>query len=140
MHQREVERRLDQCHAVAAADGLDPRHFLDHLGRRFRIVVEGAGPGSAGQDAGIVGTAENDADAARYAERQKCLQGFLFQQRVAAGQQEKIEIPLLGKKLRRLPLVDAGADGSDDTLFPERQQGPVAGTHELRQARVASFL
>ena len=96
MQQRKLQRRLDQPDAMAFADSLDAGDPLENVLRRLGIVVIGAGLGSCRQDAGIVGAAKDDTDAALLAERQEGRQRLLFQQRVAPGKQEQVEIAALG--------------------------------------------
>ena len=58
-------------------------------------------------------------DAALRAERQEAGERLLLQQRVAAGEQEDVEIAVLEQPLAWLPFVDPGAEALDDALVAQ---------------------
>src|SRR4051794_33994262 len=121
---------------MALADGLDAPDAIHDVPWRLGVIVIGAWLWPGRQDAGIVRTAENDADAALLTERQEGGKRFLFQQRVAPGQQEQVEVATLRQRLANLPFVDAAAEGLDHALVAKRNQSVVARGHEFLDALV----
>ena len=107
------------------------RDFRQYVCRRRRIVEPCVLDRSAGEDAGVVGPAEDDADAALLAQRQEGFQRFLFEQRVASCQQEAIEVAGLGERLTGLPFVESATDGLDETLLAQRQNRFVSSRHRF---------
>ncbi len=96
--------------------------------------------GTCRQNAGVVGSAENDADATLLAQRQEGIERLLFEERVAAGEQEEIEIALFGKCLAHLPFIHTGTDRLDDPLFAQLDHGVIATSHQLRNPLVGGGL
>ena len=68
---------------------------------------------TGGQNARVVGPAQNDADIAFFAQRQEAVERLLLQQRVTPGQKEPVKIPQTQQAFADLPFIDAGADRSD---------------------------
>jgi hypothetical protein len=129
--ERELEGGVDEAGAVGLADGLDAGHAVEDRLRRGVVVVEGPGAGAGGEDAGVVGAADDDARAAAQAEGEERGERLLFQQRVAAGEEEDVEIAVLEQPLGVAPVVDAGAEALDDALVAKLHERPVAARHEL---------
>ena len=119
MAERELQRRGRQPDAVAGADRLDPPHPLHDLGRRRRILEVGALDRAGGEDAGVVGAADQERDVALLAQRQEAVERRLLEQGVAAGEQEAVEVAALGEVLAGGGLVDAGADRLDRALVAQ---------------------
>ena len=136
MAEREAEGGVGELHAVGGADRLDPGDAVEDLGWRRVVVVVGAGPWAGGEDAGVVGPADHDADPARLAKRQEGVERLLFEEGVAAGEQEDVEIPALGQPLAGLPFVDACAEGRDHALVAQFEQRAVAAFEEFAEPRV----
>src|SRR6266851_8106783 len=113
MVQRKLQRGTGEGDAVRAAHHLDAAYPLHHLGRRRMIVVGRTGDGAGRQYAGIERPADDDCDVSRNAERQEAVERRLLEQRVAAGEEEAIEITGLGETLAGLPFIDADADRAD---------------------------
>src|SRR3954454_16289836 len=132
--ERELERCAGQTHAVPTADGLDTCNALHYIGRGRGVVVVGAGHRTGGQDAGIVGAADQKRDVPLGAVGQERVQRRLLEQRVAAGEQETVEVAGAGKILAGLDLVDPGADRAHDALLAQPQHGTVSAGHHLAEA------
>ena len=105
MPEGELERGVDERDAVRTADLGDSR---DPLPDRFRgrfVVVEGARPGTAREDPGVVRATDDDADPAFLAEGEKAREGLLLEQGVAPGEKEDVEVAPFREGLADLPLV-----------------------------------
>ena len=111
--ERELQRRRRERDAMAAADGVDPAHPLEHLGRRCPVVVGRALARPGGEDARVERPADQDADLLLDAERQQLVERALLQQRVAAGEQDAVEVGVAGEAQAGLDLVDADPDRLD---------------------------
>ena len=105
MPERELERGVDEPHAVRTADRVQPRDPLPDRLRGWLVVVEGARPGTAREDPGVVGAADDDADPAPLAEGEEALERFLLEEGVATREKEEVEITPLREDLAGLPLV-----------------------------------
>ena len=136
MGQGKAQRGGGDGHPVGGADPLDPGDPAENLRRRGLVVVEGAIDRPGRKDAGIVGAAQQNADAALLAQRQEALQSLLLQQRIAPGEEEEVEIPLARHALAHLPFVEPGPDGADHALLAQLDAGAVAAGHELTHPRV----
>ena len=128
MTQRELDRGGLLGNTVAVAHGLDPCCALHDLFGRGLVVVVRPGP-RVGQDAAVEHTSRDDRDPAFHAKRQQILQAHLVQQRVAAGEQEAIELRLAGETRQHLRLVHAGPDRLDRAVGPKPVERSV-GTGE----------
>jgi hypothetical protein len=117
MMQRELQRGAGEGNTVASAHRRDAVDPLDDLGRRRLIIVGRAGNSPGRQDPGIERTADDDGDVPRDAERQEAIERRLLEQRVAAGEEEAVEITGLGETLAGLPFIDADADRPDRLLL-----------------------
>ncbi len=133
MMQRKLQGRGLQRHAMPAADRLDAARALEDRGRGGGIVVTGALDRARGEDAGIVGSAEQDAGAAALAERQEAVERLLVEQRVAAGEQEAVEVARFEEGLAGLPFVEAAADRLDDALLAQPEDRRIGALHGLAE-------
>ena len=93
MAQRKLQRGRLQRHAVAVADRPDLARALEQGGRRGRVVVARAGFG-IGEDPAVVDAAAMIADALLDADGEQLVERHLVEQRVAAGEQEAVEVCL----------------------------------------------
>ena len=92
MAKGELQGRGRQVDLMPGAHFLDPAGALQDLrGCRFVIVV-GPLDRTRGQDPGVEGPPDNDADLLFRAERQQLVRGFLFEQGVASSQEKTVEI------------------------------------------------
>jgi hypothetical protein len=91
-------------------------------------VSLGAG---VGQDAAVEDAAGDDRDAASHAERQKLLRAAPVQERVAAGEQEAIEIRLAGKASQHLGLVHSRADRRDRAVRAQPVERAIRAAQRL---------
>src|SRR6185312_7168584 len=124
---------------MALADRLDLAYPFQDGRLGGRVVVHGAGDGAGGEDAGVVGPAHEEADAALLAERQEGLQRLLFEQRIAAGQEEAVEVARLRQLLAAVPLVEAGADSADGAALAQLHHRLVAALQDLLAAAVGGL-
>ena len=116
------------------------RDAVQDMRRRGVVIVKRPRLWPGGQDAGIVGPADDNPDAPALRERQKTVERLLFQQCVAPGQEENVEISALGQPLAGLPFVHAGAERVDHALVAQRHKRFVAARHQLCQLRVKHLL
>src|SRR5262249_17734961 len=65
------------------------------------------------------------------AEREERVERALLEQRVPAGQQEAVEVRVLGRALADLPLVDAEADGPHRPRAPQPVERRVRAVERL---------
>src|SRR5207344_1427997 len=93
------------------------------------VVEPGIFDCTARQYSGVVGTAQDDADAASLAQRKQGLDRFLLEERVASSQQKAVEITRLRELPASLPLVEAASDRFDQPLLAQRDQGLVCPRH-----------
>ncbi len=92
--------------------------------RRGLVVVAGAGFG-IGEDAAVVDATGEDRDPTLHALGQQLFEGDLVQQRIAAREQEAIEIAFARKSCKHLGLIHARADRSDHAIGAESIEGAV---------------
>ena len=84
------------------------------------------------QDAAVIGPADHDRRAGRGAGGQQRVQRILFQQRVAPGQQDRVQRHFAHHVQAHRDLVDADAEASDRPLVPQpRQRLEAAATGQL---------
>jgi hypothetical protein len=88
------------------------------------VVVRRAGLHAAGQDAGIVGPAQDHRDIALDALGQELGEAALLQQGVAAGQQHAVEVAGLDEAQAGVAFVDADADRADDAGLAQLVERP----------------
>ncbi len=136
MEQRELHGGGPELDAVALADGFDLLRLLDQRRRRRHVVVRGAGFHAAGQDAGVVRSAQDDRDVPLHALRQELGEAALFEQCVAAGQQHAVEVAGLDEAQAGVALVDADADRADDAGLAQLVERPEARVHHRLEALV----
>ena len=132
MGQRKLQRRCRQWNVVGGADGLQLPNPVDDLRWRWPVIVVGACE-PLDQNAGIERTADDDPDAPPQAERQEAVQGGLFQQGVATGQQEDVEVAMAQRLFAGLMLVYAQPDGPDRAAVTQFPHGPIAALEELAE-------
>src|SRR5215475_798125 len=95
----------------------------------------GAVDGACRQDAAVIAASERDRDIPRLTERQEGIERVLFEERVASGEQEAVEVPFAQGLVADLPFVAADADRFDQALraqFVERLVGAVHRSAEMR--------
>ena len=121
--------------AVALTHRFDSRGALDELiGRRLVVVVR---PGArVGQDAAVEDTAGDDRDPSLDAERQQLLQPHLVEHRVAAREEETVEVRFAGETGEHLGLVHAGPDRFDRPFRPETVERRVCACQSLGEVLV----
>ena len=115
------------------ADRLDPGDPLHDLGGRHPVVIARAGNGACGENAGIEDAAHHDADALLAGERQEGLDGGLLQQRIAPGEEHRVEIARPGETLAHRDLVDADADRLHDLFGAQLLESLVGPVHGLAE-------
>src|ERR1700722_3339094 len=136
MAEREADRRLGELHIMFLADRLDFRDALQDLLGCGRIIIEGARLGACRQNAGIERAADHHADLLLHAIGQETFERFLFEQRIAPGQQEHVEIAGARQMFGDLPFVDARADRLDGAAVAQFDQRLVAAFHQLLDMRI----
>src|SRR4030095_15018889 len=129
MEQRELHRRRAQLDAVAAAYRLDLLCLLDEGRGGGDVIVGGAGLHAAGQNAGVVRSAQDHRDVALETLGQELGEPALFEQRVAAGEQHAVEVTCLDKAQAGVGFVDADAYGADDACLAQLVERLVAAVH-----------
>ena len=108
--ERELQRGGRQRDVVRLANGGDLLHARYDIGWRGFVV-----PGvSAGEDAGVQRAADHQGGAAGLAQRNEVVERRLFQQGVAAGEQEGVPVAEAERVDQHLGFVYADADGADD--------------------------
>src|SRR6266540_499886 len=135
MRERKLQRRRAQGDCEGGAhffDCLDPRDDV----RGGRLVVEvrhrSARRARAGrEDAGVVRSADNDAHTSANAVGQQLRQRALIEQRVAAGEQQVIEIDLRKRVDAYAPIVDAEPESADRTLVAQARKRAARTVHGL---------
>ena len=133
MGERELQRGSRQRHGVRIAhrrDRLDP---LDD-GGRGRVVVPRVAPG---EDAGIERPADDDRGAGGDAFRQEIVERRLFEQRIAAGQEEGVPLAPFHRFEKHLALVDTDPDRPDRATVAQAFERPVAAVAQRASARDA---
>ena len=88
----ELQGRCRKRHAMFRANGFDLCDLFHDLARRRCIIILRAFLRAGGKDARVEAAADNDRRTTRFAERQEGVQRFLFEQGIAPGQQEAVEI------------------------------------------------
>src|SRR5260221_1961101 len=136
MMEGELQRGSGERNAVAATDLVDPAHRVHHRSGRRMVIIRRAGAPPGRQDAGIERPADDDSDVPPDAERQKTVERRLLEKRIAAGEEDAVEIARLGETLTRRPLVKADADRADRLVLAQAQERAVAARHHLRKALV----
>ena len=131
MGQQELKRCRRQRHFVFGADSFDLLHLLHDVGGCGRIVVLGAGDRACRQDAAVEAAAYDDGGIALLAQWQEFIERVLFQQRIAPGKQETVEIALLQGLVANLPFIDAEADGLDHAFLAHLEKRLVGSLHRL---------
>ena len=84
-----------------------------------RIIVHGVRDGAGRQNARIIGAADHDADAPLGAARELLVEHVLFEQRVAHGDQEEVDVEQIEIARDRAHRIEAGADALDDALVAQ---------------------
>ena len=138
MRQRELQRRRAQRHAVRVAHRLDPLGALDP-GRRGRGIVEARHRSAAragGQQAGVEGAADRDANTALVAQRQQGGQRTVVEQAVAPGQHQRVDLGLAQHVEHDGHVVDAEADGADQAFALHRVKNGQRFVDHLAAHRV----
>src|ERR1700730_5242344 len=77
------------------------------------------------QDVAVVDPAGDDRDAALEAQREQLLEPHLVEQRVAAREQETVEVRLFRKLHEHLGLVHSGADGAYHPVLAQLIEGAI---------------
>jgi hypothetical protein len=103
---------------VTFADLLHPLCAVEQFARSGAIVVVGS-RAWIGQDSAVEDSAGDDGDSALEAQRQQLAEPRLIEERVAASQQETVEVSLARKTHEHLRLVHPRADGMDRALSTE---------------------
>ena len=137
MAQRERQRGGGKRNAVRLDHRLDAGDPLEDGSRRRRVIVLSARGRPGGEDAAVERAADDDADAALEAERQKFVGRFLLEQRVAAGEQHAVDRRAEREVAAHLPFVDADADSTDDTRRLQIGEGAIGAVEGLRQRPAA---
>ena len=136
MAERELQRGGGERDAVARADRLD--RFATRArtpDRPARNCTSRFGPAPVASDAGIVGPADHDSDAALGAARKLEVEHVLLEQRIAHRDQEEIDVEQVEIARDRAHRVETGADALDHALIAQLfQRAPAAGV-ELVQIR-----
>jgi hypothetical protein len=95
------------------ADPLDASDALEDIGWGGSIIVTRALDRAGRQNAGVERAADDNPDVPLFAERQETFERVLLQERIAASEQEAVEIASFQKCLANLPLIEARADRPD---------------------------
>ncbi len=88
----ELQRCCGKRHAVFRAYGFDLRDLFHDLAGCRCVIVFRAVLRTGGKDSRVEAAADNDRCTARFTQRQEGIQCFLFEQGIAASQQEAVEI------------------------------------------------
>src|SRR5439155_13012117 len=113
--ERELNRRRLEAGAGPIADGLQLLS-RPHEGRRGRGVVEGRARSRVGQDAAVEHAASDDGDPALCAQRQQLGGAGTVEERVAAGEEEAVEVGIERKTNQHLGLYYVSIHGTDPTF------------------------
>src|SRR6516164_3530067 len=140
MTERKTQSRLRQLDLEALAHLLDPAHPILHVLRRRAVVVVGIGLDSRRKNAGIERTADHDANTPFQAKRQETRQRFLFEKRVAPGEEKEVEIASASEDLGEFPLIDPPPDRLDRARRAQLFERPISARHEFLDARLRGFL
>src|ERR1700722_19346101 len=135
VRKHELQGRRSQGDAEILANPFDGADAREDRFRRQTVIVVSAVDRACRRDAAIVAASERDRDIPRLTERQEGIERVLFEQRVAPGEQEAIEVPFAQGLVADLPFVTADADRFDQALRPqlvERLVGTVHGGAEMR--------
>lgn len=92
MSDDELQRCCGKRHAMLGAYGFDLRNLFHDLAGCGCIIVFRAVLRARGKDTRVEATADNDRSTACFAQREERIQRFLFKQRIAASQEEAVEI------------------------------------------------
>ena len=113
---------------------LDGRDARNHGRGRWRVVEirwrQIGRPGARRENPGIEGSAENDGHAAPHAFRQQLGQRRLIGERVAAGQQNHVELGVTKRLHADGYVIDADAEGVDRARGLELRQRRQAGVQQ----------
>ena len=118
MGERELDRRRLERDSVAVADGLERERPLEPDLVDGRVVERSAGP-RVGEQPAVVDAAGDDRDAALGAQRKQLGERVVIEQRVAAGEQEAVEIGRAREASEHRRLVHAGSDRANRALVPQ---------------------
>src|SRR6266571_5318261 len=89
---------------------------------------------AGGEDARVVRSAQDDANSAPLALRQKFRQSALVQERIPAGEQDEIEIDVLERIDAHAPIVHAEAVTRDRSLALELGERRYRAVHRVAEA------
>ena len=124
MGERELDRSGAERDTMPVADLADPAGALDDLRRRGRVVEPAPGP-RIGEQPAVHDPADQHRDAALLAGRQQLVEGVLFEERVAPGEEDGVHVGLADEAREHLRLVHAGPDSPDQALLAEPGKGRV---------------
>ena len=100
------------------------------------VIVHRARNRAGRENPRIVAAADDDADAALGAARELALEHLLFEQRVAHGDEEEVDVEEVEIARDRPHRVEACADPLDHALVAQRAQRPPAAGDELAEIGV----
>src|SRR5690242_13126950 len=133
MRKWELEGCRGQRDVVAIAHGLDLLRPSQDGWLGWNVVVPGAGR-RVDQDSAVEDPSDDDRDRALLAQRQQLVHRHLVEQRVAAGDQENVDVARFDKPGQHWRLVHAGADRTRRPILPElrkRREPGRAGCFEM---------
>ena len=129
----ELQRGCRQRHPVRLTHGIDRACALHDFRRRFCVVIGGA----PGENPRVVRSARDDAHAAFRTFREKRVERYLLEQRIAAGEEKEIGIDELEQPRARFPFVDARADRLHFAPVAQLREGaPTPRFDQLLDARL----
>ena len=140
MRQRKLQRGGLQRHGEFRAQLFEATHSFEYRGGRGGIVVMGlrAGARARRENSGVERSAADDGDTAFNAQRQQRLQRRLFQQGVAPGEQDAVELALSEQLDADFPFVDAEADGAHRATLAQLAHGAIAAVEKFAHARLVT--
>src|SRR5258708_25455367 len=130
MAKRKLKGGRLERNSVPGAYGLQPQCPLQDRGGHRTVVVVGGGTG-VGQEAAVKSASDDDRDPLFKTERKQLGEADLVQQRVAAGEQETIEVRTPSQAGKHLRLVHSGTEGADQLLAAKLVEGPISPAQRL---------
>src|SRR5260370_14805859 len=130
MAKRKLKGGRLEWNPVPRTYGLQPHCPLQDRGGHRTVVVVGGGTG-VGQEAAVESASDDDRDPLFKTERKQLGEADLVQQRLAAGEQETIQIRTPSQAGKHLRLVHSGTEGADQLLAAKLVEGPISPAQRL---------
>src|SRR5258706_13072427 len=101
----ELQRCLGKTNTMFSADIIDAPDAVEDLWRCPLIIIISPIDRAGCQDAGVIRASQNDANIAFHAHRQETLERFLLKQRVAAADEEAMQVAQIEQSLANFPRI-----------------------------------